>query len=87
MEESLENLLVDALTREARRRLGPKASLEVIPARSSLEIRVRLAAHHATGKLRRTFWEDFVRSGGQDDCACVDHFFAHLRRQLDLVDD
>jgi len=70
------------MIRESRSRLPLADQVQCRRTGEFYEIKAARGGASAGGKLRARFWEEYLASGNQDHCECVEHFFDHLDRRL-----
>ncbi len=71
------------LLAEARRRLAGAEAIDAARDGAAYRITVRRGGAQVSGRLKAAFWEEYLASGRTDNCACVDHFFAHIAARIE----
>jgi hypothetical protein len=67
---------------EAKRRLGESVEITATVDARSYTVTARLDTTEASSKMRKDFFDEYLRSGRVDCCDCVEHFFDHLAAKL-----
>ena len=73
---------LEQFLQEAQTRLGNGVEITATSDARSYIVTARRNDSKATSKMRRDFYDQYLRSGNTDCCDCVEHFFEHLAARL-----